>query len=200
MSITPISHATGHNLHGHAYTLKENYLGKIVEWIRKDRPLYQQVFVYTLVAIGVLVLIPVFPILIAFYNEYDNQSIQSKVNAGDNEIYKVFGDKEAFGRLHSRKIKDLNWDTLHTLPSSVMDESIERTKDTFERPGVLLRLLDNRTKKVFVQAVYRKFMYEPVWDYSRGPVAVFRGPHMDDEDLLRLQLILNNRHNRFSLC
>ena len=80
-----------------------------------------------------------------------------------------------------------------------MQESIERTTDQFNRPGILLRLKDNKSQRVFVQAIYRKFVYERVWDYPRETFSVFTGDRIDDDALETLGQIIGDKHRRYIL-
>jgi hypothetical protein len=202
MAILPVSNASIQNTYLTAYTSNENYLGRFVEWVREDRPWYQQAFVYTAVVLAMLALtvtVVGIPLIIQAIYENDKLAVQSLVNAGDKEVFEQFGGREQFERIPHRTIKHLNWDNFQEISPRSMHESLERTTDEFNRPGVLMRIRDSKTQRVFVQAIFRKFVYEPIWDYTHGPVTIFTGDRIDASALEKLGQIIGDKHRRYSL-
>jgi len=202
MFILPVSNQATQTPYSQVHTSNENYLGRVVEWIREDRPLYQQVLVYTAVVLAMLALtasIVGIPLIINALTENDRQAVASKVSAGDHEIMAQFGGRAQFEKLPHRTISRLNWDNFQEISPRAMQESIERTTDQFDRPGILLRLRDTKTQRVFVQAIFRKFVYEPVWDFPRGTFSVFTGDCIDDAALEQLGKIINDQDRRYVL-
>lgn len=202
LSVAQVSNIASKQPGLEAYMSEDNYLRRCVEWIRKDRPWYEQAAVYSAVALGALVLtVSIFGIAVLVQAFYENKelALRDQVIAADEQIMGQFGGAAKFSQIPSRALPNLDWDNFADFTASSMQESLERATDQFNRPGVLMRIRDKKTQRTFVQAIFRKYVYNPEWDYSRGAFSIFSGATLNEHDLATLGKVLQDRHRRYTL-
>ena len=87
----------------------DNFLRRTVEWLRKDRPAYQQAFIYTafaLTVIGLIASVVGIPVIISMIQEAKNINVQANVLAGDAKIKQAVGGEAQYERLRTLNFGD----------------------------------------------------------------------------------------------
>jgi hypothetical protein len=179
-----------------------NYLNRLVEWIRADRPAYQKFLVYTAVAATSLAFIASIigiPIVLQLAEEARKAALQDQVRYGDNKVYDAIGGPEKYKQLAELSSK-IPLDETTTLKPSEMTHSLMRGAFTYDRPCIVMKLVDRFNGGKFVQVLHRKFIYEPTWDYTRGENTPFISHNIDDEALKIVRAIVNGTHRHYRLA
>ncbi len=176
----------------------------IVEWIRADRPAYQQALVYTAVALVTVVLaasivglLVVIPAAIRLAEENDKKDIQDQITDADNQVFDTLGGRQkymALPRLSGR----FDIDEGITISPDKMSESLMRAEDVNKRPMILMKLRNN-IGDVFVQAIYRRYTRQPEWSYNFAERTLpFSCQTLTESDLKMIRsLALGNSHSGY---
>jgi len=180
----------------------DNYLSRLVEWIRADRPAHQKFLVYTAVAATSLALIASvigIPILLQLAEEARKAHVQDQVRYGDDKVYDAIGGSQKYKQLANLPSK-IPLNEKSVLHLSQMKHPLMRGTFTYDRPCIAMRLIDRYNGRKFVQILHRKFTYGSTWDYMRGENTPFISRNIDDEALKILRAIVKGNHPHYSLA
>ncbi len=180
----------------------DNFLRRTVEWLREDRPAYQQALIYTafaLTVIGLIASVVGIPVVVNMIQEAKNINVQANVLAGDAKIKQAIGGEARYEKLHTLKFGDRALDVDVEINPSHMNHSLMSGNDKYGRPFLAMKLLDREDGQQFVQVVFRKYTYEQEWDYSRGAKTIFTGYGIDQKALETMKAIVEGRHQRYRL-
>ncbi len=182
---------------------EDNYLKRFVQWIRVDRPAYQQYLVYTSVAIVSIALIASIvgiPIALRLLDESRKTKLINRVHLEDNRVYEAIGGKQKYMQLPELRFPKAIFDENYAVQPSQMKASIMRGTFTYKRPCLALKLIDRANGVKFVQVLHRKFTYSPTWDYTRGENTPFVGHDVDDRAVDIVKEIVQGTHAHYRLA
>ncbi|MBS3903927.1 MAG: hypothetical protein KGZ39_01205 [Simkania sp.] len=177
-------------------------LGRVIEWIRQDRPGYQQALVYTAVAITAIVLVGSvvgIAVLVKMVEEGSRLNRQAKTLAGDKRVLDSVGGLQLYEQLPTLKLRDAALNVNVEVNPHHMNHSMMRGIDKYDRPFLAIRVLDRTDQQQFVQLLYRKYTYQEMWEYTRGAKTIFTGYCVDQESIKTLSQITQGTHPRYRL-
>lgn len=182
---------------------------KIVEWIRADRPFYQQMVVYSIVAIAAIALIAscVGILLVAdIAEENKKQEEAERLRLLDQPIIALLGGQSAYNQLPTLRFNDRD----ATYPASrpqlkEMTSSKMRGTDKYYRPVLFLKIFDKSTRSSFVEMIYRKYSKEgsdnPWMKNPSGEKSIFEGDLViEGRALQKLDQVLSGTHSRYAIA
>lgn len=181
---------------------EDNYLNRLVKWIRADRPGYQKFLIYTVAAATSLALIASIigiPIALQLAEEARKAAVQDLVRYGDDKVYEAIGGIEKYKEL-ARLPSKITLDEKSTLQPSQMTHSLMRGNFTYDRPCIAMKLIDLYNGRKFVQILHRKYTYEPTWEYTRGENTPFISRYIDKEALKIVRTIVDGSHPHYRLA
>lgn len=182
---------------------QSNYLGRTVEWVRVDRPAYQQALVYTAVAIvslALVVSIVGIPIVLTFAEEAQKARVQDSIKLGDRKIHYAIGGSQKYKHLSELRLHGATLNENSDIQPQQMKQSIMRGFFSYDRPFLALKLIDRTNGIHFVQVLFRKYTYEGIWDYARGARTLFTSHDVDNRAITVIKDIVQGRHPRYRLA
>lgn len=182
---------------------------KIVEWIRADRPFYQQMVVYSIVAIAAIALIVsgVGLILVAdVADENKKQEEAERLRLLDQPIIALLGGQSAYNQLSTLRFNNRDASYPASCPQlKEMTSSKMRGTDKYNRPVLFLKIFDKATRTTFVEMIYRKYSKEgsdnPWVKNPTGEKSIFEGELViEGRALQNLDQVLSGKHSRYAIA
>ncbi len=186
---------------------EQTLAGRLVRWIRADRPFYQQVIIYSSVAISTLALTlscAGIYLVAQLAEENTKQAKDERLKKLDEPIIDLLGGTKVHNSLPTLYFDERD----ATLPSSLpqlkeMRASIMKGSDRYQRPVLCFRIYDKTRQVSFVEMIYRKYSREEgdnPWITNPHEHSIFDGALvMRGSALTRLHHVIEGNDARFKL-
>lgn len=180
---------------------------KIVEWIRADRPFYQQVVVYSLVACAALALIVScvgIPFVADVAEEHKKQEEAERLKLLDQPIIALLGGESVYNQMPVLRFHDKDASSAYSRPHlQDLTSSKMRGTDKYNRPVLFFKVFDRTTRTDFVEMIYRKYSQEGSnnpWIKNPSERSIFGGELViEGRSLQRLDDVLHGKHHSYSI-